>query len=166
MMLTRNMKKMIMKKMASLEFNNKILQIRSVLDKIQLRAPFKYFSSAATIDSEHSPEFKQEWSRMKDMYDNLILKIQDVTRKQIPLQLDGEFTVFSNTERRNHPTIIKFADRLNVANNGFIQGLIEFVSVCLVFQCFATRRHTDLRTTLVIDASYAIGRPIGHILRG
>ncbi|XP_047181632.1 cellulose synthase-like protein H1 isoform X1 [Vigna umbellata] len=75
--------------------------------KIQLRAPFSYFSSVATIDSEHSPEFKQEWSRMKDMYDNLILKIQDVTRKQIPLQLDGEFAVFSNTERRNHPTIIK-----------------------------------------------------------
>jgi len=41
------------------------------------------------------------------MYDNLSRKIQDVTRKQIPLELDGEFAVFSNTERRNHPSIIK-----------------------------------------------------------
>jgi len=41
------------------------------------------------------------------MYDNLSRKIQDVTRKQIPLQLDGEFAVLSNTEGRNHRTIIK-----------------------------------------------------------
>jgi len=33
--------------------------------KIQLRAPFRYFSSGATTNSEHSPEFKQEWSQMK-----------------------------------------------------------------------------------------------------
>ncbi|XP_027927164.1 cellulose synthase-like protein H1 [Vigna unguiculata] len=77
-------------------------------NKIQLRAPFSYFSSVATTNSEHSPELKQEWSRMKDMYDNLSRKIQDVTRKQIPLQLDdGEFAVFYNTEQRNHPSIIK-----------------------------------------------------------
>ncbi|KAK7335582.1 hypothetical protein VNO80_27506 [Phaseolus coccineus] len=75
--------------------------------KIQQRAPFRYFSSVATTKSEHSPEFNQEWSRMKDMYDNFSRKIQDVTRKQIPLQLDGELAVFSNTDRRNHPTIIK-----------------------------------------------------------
>jgi len=41
------------------------------------------------------------------MYDNLSRKIQDVTKKQIPLQLDGEFAVYYNTERRNHPSIIK-----------------------------------------------------------
>ncbi|QCE09538.1 cellulose synthase A [Vigna unguiculata] len=76
-------------------------------NNIQLRAPFSYFSSVATTNSEHSPEFKQEWSRMKDMYDNLSRKIQDVTKKQIPLQLDGEFAVYYNTERRNHPSIIK-----------------------------------------------------------
>ncbi|CAJ1956284.1 unnamed protein product [Sphenostylis stenocarpa] len=75
--------------------------------KIQIRAPFRYFSNVATTKSEHSLEFKQEWSRMKDMYDNLSRKIQHVTSKQIPLQLDGEFAVFSNTEQRIHPTIIK-----------------------------------------------------------
>ena len=34
-------------------------------NNIQLRTPFSYFSSVATTNSEHSPEFKQEWSRMK-----------------------------------------------------------------------------------------------------
>ena len=33
--------------------------------KIQQRAPFRYFSSVVTTKSEQSPEFKQEWSRMK-----------------------------------------------------------------------------------------------------
>ncbi|TKY48723.1 Cellulose synthase protein H1 [Spatholobus suberectus] len=74
---------------------------------VQVRAPFRYFSNVATTKSEDSPQFKQEWLRMKDMYNHLSQKIEDVTRKQIPLQLDGEFAVFSNTEQRNHPSIIK-----------------------------------------------------------
>ncbi|KAK7375197.1 hypothetical protein VNO78_35890 [Psophocarpus tetragonolobus] len=74
---------------------------------LQLRAPFRYFSNVTTANSEDSPQFNQDWLRMKDMYDNFSKKIEDVTRKQIPLQLDGEFTVFSNTEQRNHPTIVK-----------------------------------------------------------
>ncbi|KAJ1400053.1 Nucleotide-diphospho-sugar transferase [Sesbania bispinosa] len=77
---------------------------------VQVRAPFRYFSDsdvATTKREEDSPEFKQEWSRMKDMYDNLSQKIEDVTRKSIPFQLDGEFAVFSNTDQRNHPSIIK-----------------------------------------------------------
>ncbi|KAL9331410.1 hypothetical protein ACSQ67_001020 [Phaseolus vulgaris] len=41
-----------------------------------------------------------------------------------------------------------------------------FIVFCLVFQCFATRRHTDPRTTLVVDASNAIGRPIPETLFG
>ncbi|RDY01533.1 Cellulose synthase-like protein B3 [Mucuna pruriens] len=76
---------------------------------VQLRAPFRYFSNVATSKSQDSDstEFNHEWSRMKDLYDHLSKTIEDVTRKQIPLQLDGEFAVFSNTEQRNHPTIIK-----------------------------------------------------------
>jgi len=41
-----------------------------------------------------------------------------------------------------------------------------FIVLCLVFQCFATRRHADLRTTLVVDASDATGRPIPETLFG
>ncbi|KAK7261124.1 hypothetical protein RIF29_27428 [Crotalaria pallida] len=75
---------------------------------VQLRAPFRYFSDAANTRSEgDSPEFNQQWLQMKDMYDNLNHKIEDVTRKSILLPLDGELAVFSNTDRRNHPTIIK-----------------------------------------------------------
>ena len=44
------------------------------------------------------------------MYDNLSHKIEEVTHKTIPLQLDGEFAVFSNTEQRNHPSIIKVTE--------------------------------------------------------
>ncbi|MED6182631.1 hypothetical protein PIB30_030370 [Stylosanthes scabra] len=78
---------------------------------IQLRAPFRFFST--TTDSnissseQDSHEFKQERSKMKDMYDNLSRKIEDVTAKAIPFPLDGEYAVFFNTERRNHPSIVK-----------------------------------------------------------
>ncbi|GAU41657.1 hypothetical protein TSUD_272410, partial [Trifolium subterraneum] len=41
-----------------------------------------------------------------DIYDNLSLKI-DVDPNSIPNLLEGEYSVFSNTHRTNHPTIIK-----------------------------------------------------------
>ena len=41
------------------------------------------------------------------MYENLSRKLEDVTRKPIPFPLDGEFAVFLNTDRRNHPSIVK-----------------------------------------------------------
>ncbi|KAK7324811.1 hypothetical protein VNO77_28666 [Canavalia gladiata] len=73
---------------------------------IQVRAPFKYFSNNTTADeSDHSPEFIQEWLRMKEEYEHLTRKIQIAARKSIPLV--GEFAIFSNTQLRNHPTIIE-----------------------------------------------------------
>ncbi|RDX62085.1 Cellulose synthase-like protein H1, partial [Mucuna pruriens] len=74
---------------------------------VQLRAPFGYFSHVAINKNQDSLEFKQEWLQIKDMYDNLSQKIEAVTRNTIPFQFDGEFAVFSNTEKKNHPTIIK-----------------------------------------------------------
>ena len=44
------------------------------------------------------------------MYHNLSQNLEEVTSKTIPFQLDGEYAVFSNTEQRNHPTIIKVTD--------------------------------------------------------
>ncbi|KAK7257563.1 hypothetical protein RIF29_31615 [Crotalaria pallida] len=74
---------------------------------VQVRAPFRYFIHNPEDDS--TPEFKQDWLRMKDMYDHLSHKIEEASqRKSIPWQLDGEFAVFSNTERKNHPTIIRY----------------------------------------------------------
>jgi len=41
------------------------------------------------------------------MYDNLSHKIEDVTQNPISFQFEGEFAVFLNTEKRNHPSIVK-----------------------------------------------------------
>ncbi|KAK7312700.1 hypothetical protein VNO77_36772 [Canavalia gladiata] len=77
--------------------------------QVQVRAPFRYFSDDPQDSyANNTPEFKQEWLRMKHLYDNLSHKIEiDASGKSIPGQLDGEFAVFSNTERMNHRTIIK-----------------------------------------------------------
>ncbi|KAI4334133.1 hypothetical protein L6164_018862 [Bauhinia variegata] len=75
---------------------------------VQVRAPFRRFSDKDTVNSEHSsPEFKQEWSKMKDEYEQLSRKIDDATRKSVPSELEEEFAIFSNTKRTDHPTIIK-----------------------------------------------------------
>ncbi|KAK7272279.1 hypothetical protein RJT34_28776 [Clitoria ternatea] len=76
---------------------------------IQVRAPFRYFPDVSTANSttEDSLEFKQDWLRMKDMYDNLSKKIEQVNQKPNTFQTDREFAVFSNVEQRNHPSIIK-----------------------------------------------------------
>ncbi|KEH39004.1 cellulose synthase H1-like protein [Medicago truncatula] len=73
---------------------------------IQVRAPFRYFSQVTNSDDD-SAEFKQEWLKMKDMYDNLSHKIEDVTRNSTSFQFEGEYAVFLNTEKRNHPSIVK-----------------------------------------------------------
>ncbi|CAI8592789.1 unnamed protein product [Vicia faba] len=73
---------------------------------IQVRAPFRYFSQV-TKSEEGSSEFKQEWLQMKDMYDNLSRRVEDVTRNSLSLKFEGEFAVFLNTEKRNHPSIVK-----------------------------------------------------------
>ncbi|XP_058759228.1 cellulose synthase-like protein H1 isoform X1 [Vicia villosa] len=72
---------------------------------VQIRAPFRYFDD----DNEcatNNEEFRQEWLQMKDMYENLSREI-DVDPKSIPSLLEGEFAVFSNTNRTKHPAIIK-----------------------------------------------------------
>ncbi|XP_017423272.1 cellulose synthase-like protein H1 isoform X2 [Vigna angularis] len=74
---------------------------------VQVRAPFRYFSDVTINNNEDSLEFKQEWLQVKEMYDNLSRTIEEVTHKTTPFQLDGEFAIFSNTEQRNHPSIVK-----------------------------------------------------------
>ncbi|XP_045805954.1 cellulose synthase-like protein B4 [Trifolium pratense] len=88
---------------------------------IQVRAPFRYFSEVTK--SEDSQQFKQEWLLMKDMYDNLCQKIEDVTRNPSSFKFEGEFAVFLNTEKRNHPSIIK------VILDGLSDGLPHLIYV-------------------------------------
>ncbi|KAG8640606.1 cellulose synthase-like protein H1 isoform X4 [Manihot esculenta] len=76
---------------------------------VQVRAPFMYFSSdESMLLSDKSPEFHPEFQAMKDEYEGLSRKIQEAAKKGIPsCDLISDLDVFSNIERRNHPTIIK-----------------------------------------------------------
>ncbi|OMP05699.1 Cellulose synthase, partial [Corchorus capsularis] len=78
--------------------------------QVQVRAPFRYFLDdpiCSTSAGVNSDQFKQDWKRMKAEYEELCLKIEGASRKPVPCELTGEFAVFSNVERSNHPTIIK-----------------------------------------------------------
>ncbi|KAG2397358.1 Cellulose synthase-like protein [Vigna angularis] len=74
---------------------------------VQVRAPFRYFSAKPEVSTaSNTPEFKQEWLQMKNMYNDLSQKIElEASQKSNPSH--GDFAVFSNTERTNHPSIIK-----------------------------------------------------------
>ncbi|KAJ7981275.1 Cellulose synthase [Quillaja saponaria] len=78
---------------------------------VRVRAPFRYFSDdKATPNGKNVAdlsEFQQEWKTIKDEYEHLCRKIENAVKNSTPFDGDGEFAVFSNTERKNHPTIIK-----------------------------------------------------------
>ncbi|KAA8524718.1 hypothetical protein F0562_011141 [Nyssa sinensis] len=77
---------------------------------IHVRAPFRYFSGKPLLSQDVSLEFQQEWRKMKDEYEHLSQKIEDAAKKSVSCDFADKFDVFSNIERRNHPTIIKDAD--------------------------------------------------------
>ncbi|XP_019453796.1 PREDICTED: cellulose synthase-like protein H1 isoform X2 [Lupinus angustifolius] len=88
---------------------------------VQIRAPFRYFCEEHEASSyqNSTPKFREEWLWMKEKYDNLCRKIEEASRKSIPWQPDGEFAVFSNTDRKNHPTIIRVIwDKKEGLSNG------------------------------------------------
>ncbi|XP_015580966.1 cellulose synthase-like protein B4 [Ricinus communis] len=74
---------------------------------IQVRAPFRYFSNESMISARNSLEFQQEWKMLKDEYEKFSRKIQDAAGKSVPWDLNDDLAVFSNIDRRNHPSIIK-----------------------------------------------------------
>ncbi|KAK9924515.1 hypothetical protein M0R45_032880 [Rubus argutus] len=78
---------------------------------VQVRAPFRYFTNNSKLSGHKnsSMEFKQEWKIVKDEYEQLSNKIEDAVRKSINPSdiIESDFSVFSNIQRNNHPTIIK-----------------------------------------------------------
>ncbi|KAK7272274.1 hypothetical protein RJT34_28770 [Clitoria ternatea] len=76
-------------------------------NNVQVRAPFRYFADETTSNSSDLPEFKHEWLKMKEEYEQLGRKIENAAQTSDPCQLVGEFGIFSKTQLRNHPTIIK-----------------------------------------------------------
>ncbi|XP_058220300.1 cellulose synthase-like protein B4 isoform X2 [Rhododendron vialii] len=74
---------------------------------IQVRAPFRYFSGESMPSQDISPQFRQDWKKMKDEYEKLSQKIEDAAKGSIPCELTGEFAGFLNIQRKNHASIVK-----------------------------------------------------------
>ncbi|XP_028797142.1 cellulose synthase-like protein H1 isoform X2 [Neltuma alba] len=75
---------------------------------VQHRAPHRFFSAEPNgAQRRHSQEFTQDSLLMKEEYEKLSRKIEDVSRKPEQIKLEGEFAAFRNAERRNHQAIIK-----------------------------------------------------------
>ncbi|KAL9457494.1 hypothetical protein AB3S75_006525 [Citrus x aurantiifolia] len=75
---------------------------------VQVRAPFRYFlGESAKPSSTSSREFQQDWKMMKEEYEQLNRNIEQAAKKSFLFDLTGEMAVFSSTERRDHPAIVK-----------------------------------------------------------
>ncbi|GAA0158203.1 DNA-binding transcription factor [Lithospermum erythrorhizon] len=76
---------------------------------VSVRAPFRYFkpdSQPCSNASSHD-EFLQDWMKIKEEYAKLYLKIEDACKKTEPCDLSGDYSDFSNINRRNHKSIVK-----------------------------------------------------------
>ncbi|XP_074365568.1 cellulose synthase-like protein H1 isoform X1 [Apium graveolens] len=69
--------------------------------EIQVRAPFRYFTRSSEPSEEHPLEFQQEWESVKDKYEVLCQKIEIASQTFVPCE------VFTEMDRKNHPTITK-----------------------------------------------------------
>ncbi|XP_024033061.1 cellulose synthase-like protein H1 isoform X2 [Morus notabilis] len=78
---------------------------------VQVRAPFRYFSRDDSFppsdDDKKSPEFHPEWRRMKEEYEKLRQKIEEATKGTLKIVCSGEYAAFANTNKSDHPNIIK-----------------------------------------------------------
>ncbi|XP_045805398.1 cellulose synthase-like protein H1 [Trifolium pratense] len=94
---------------------------------VQIRAPFRYFSDENLVSNrEESPEFYQDWLRMKEEYGNLKNKIENTEQNSLPLI--GEFAIFSNAKQRNHSTIIKVIWE-NKSKENHLDGLPHLIYI-------------------------------------
>ncbi|XP_038902679.1 cellulose synthase-like protein H1 [Benincasa hispida] len=73
--------------------------------KVQVRAPFRYFSTH--LASNESIQFQHEWRKIKDEYEELRQKIEEAAKTIACGDLKGELADFSNTKPNNHPPIVK-----------------------------------------------------------
>ncbi|XP_071726047.1 cellulose synthase-like protein H1 [Rutidosis leptorrhynchoides] len=75
--------------------------------KVQVRAPFRYFTPNSTPLENDSLEFQQEWKKMKNEYGSLYKKIELASQRPFPCDGNSDFAVFSDVKRSDHPSIIK-----------------------------------------------------------
>ncbi|XP_028122993.1 cellulose synthase-like protein H1 isoform X1 [Camellia sinensis] len=85
---------------------------------IQVRAPFRFFSCEPVSSQDVSPQFQQDWKKIKDEYEQLSQKIEDASKRDMPCQLSGNFADFANVQRKNHASIIKviWENKKGIAN--------------------------------------------------
>ncbi|PON35109.1 Cellulose synthase [Parasponia andersonii] len=78
---------------------------------VQVRAPFRYFSNDDAVSTSggdvNSSEFRLEWKQIKDEYEKLKRKIEQAIDGTAPFELSGEYAAFANTDKSDHPSIIK-----------------------------------------------------------
>ncbi|WOL15519.1 cellulose synthase-like protein H1 [Canna indica] len=75
---------------------------------VRVRAPSVYFSThpAESTDTASS-HFIQQWTHLKNEYEELQRRIESANEDQIPHHMSHELKDFLNIERRNHPSIVK-----------------------------------------------------------
>jgi len=88
---------------------------------------------------------------LQDMYDNLSQKIEDVTRNSASFQFEGEFAVFSNTEKRNHPSIIKV---INIAVKRLNASIGYMFSLFYTKQILAGGKFNFIYTHILNSSKY------------
>ncbi|XP_015881133.3 cellulose synthase-like protein H1 isoform X2 [Ziziphus jujuba] len=95
---------------------------------LQVRAPLLYFSSKSTSKSDSPSEiFHEEERKMKEEYEKLREKIEDAVHGKVPIDLSGDYAVFADTQKNNHPAIIKIIveNKERLSN-----GLPHLIYVC------------------------------------
>ncbi|KAH7576717.1 hypothetical protein JRO89_XS01G0135400 [Xanthoceras sorbifolium] len=100
-----------------------------------------HYESVLSGEAHNSWQFHQDWKMMKEEDERLRRNIEEAAKKSAAFDLAGEFAVFSNTEPRNHPAVIKEKDcafaqfpqlYYNYPNNGhviihenIVKGIVE-----------------------------------------
>ncbi|KAD5318189.1 hypothetical protein R6Q59_033462 [Mikania micrantha] len=74
---------------------------------IQVRAPFRYFTSKSTVLQDDSLEFQREWKTIKNEYGDLCKKIELAAQRPFTCGRKSDFAVFCDVDRSDHPAIIK-----------------------------------------------------------
>ncbi|KAI3695460.1 hypothetical protein L1987_78457 [Smallanthus sonchifolius] len=74
---------------------------------IQVRAPFRYFTSNSTLLDDDSLEFQREWKMMKNEYDDLYKKMELASQRPFTCDRNSDFADFCDVHRSDHPAIIK-----------------------------------------------------------
>ncbi|KAI7736881.1 hypothetical protein M8C21_001153, partial [Ambrosia artemisiifolia] len=74
---------------------------------IQVRAPFRYFTSKSTPLEDDSLEFQHEWKKIKNKYGDLCKKIELAAQRPFTCDPNSDFAIFCDVDRSNHPAIIK-----------------------------------------------------------